>query len=299
MQCDILIIGSGPSGLQSAIHCSRAKVKTIVLGKLKGALQKAEVENYFGIEEINGIEMLKIGKRQAEKFGTEFIEEDVVKIWTENKPDVAMEKEIGNKENKFFVETENGKIIESKALIFAIGVSRKKLNVKGEEQFFGSGVSYCAECDCRFFKGKDVVVVGEESSAIHGALLLKEYAKKVYLIGKVKDERLKDIEIMNKKVIEIFGDEFVKGVKFSDNSILNVDGVFIELGAKGVIELGLSLGISLNDDGYIVVDRDMRTNINGVFACGDITGKPLQLAKAVGEGCVAGMNAVRYVKGLR
>lgn len=282
MQCDILIIGSGPSGIQSAIHCSRAKVKTIVLGRLKGALEKAEVENYFGIEEINGIEMLKIGKRQAEKFGSEFIEEDAVKI--------------EQKENKFFIETENGKIIESKALIFAIGVSRKKLNVKGEEQFFGSGVSYCAECDCRFFKGKDIAVVGEESSAIHSALLLKEYANKVYLVGNIKDDKLKDIEVINKKVIEIFGDELVRGVKFSDNSILNVQGVFIELGAKGIIELGISLGISIDEDGYVVVDRDMKTNVDGIFACGDITGKPLQLAKAVGEGCVAGMSAVKYVK---
>lgn len=292
MNTDILIIGSGPAGIQAAIYAARRKVDVIVLGKLENSsLAKAHVENYFGISgPIVGIDLLKVGKEQAEKFGAKFIEEDALHL--------------ERKDDKFIVKTEGGKEIESKAVIFAMGVSRKKLGVKGEQRFQGRGVSYCAECDCGFFKGKKVAVIGDGSAAASSAILLAKYASKVYLISKklstsehLQDElKVGNIEIIEgKRISEIYGNSAVSGIKL-DGSSLEVEGVFIELGSKGVIELAVNVGLLPDPRGYIHVNEEQKTPVLGIFACGDICGSPLQLAKAVGEGCIAGIEAAEYVK---
>ncbi|MCS4541111.1 MAG: FAD-dependent oxidoreductase [Euryarchaeota archaeon] len=292
MNTDILIIGSGPAGIQAAIYAARRKVDVIILGKLENSsLAKAHVENYFGISgPIVGIDLLRVGKEQAEKFGAKFIEEDALHL--------------ERKDDKFIVKTEGGKEVESKAVIFAMGVSRKKLGVKGEQQFQGRGVSYCAECDCGFFKGKKVAVIGDGSAAASSAILLAKYASKVYLISKklstsehLQDElKVGNIEIIEgKRISEIYGNSAVGGIKL-DGSSLEVEGVFIELGSKGVIELAVNVGLLPDPRGYIHVNEEQKTSVLGIFACGDICGPPLQLAKAVGEGCIAGIEAAEYVK---
>jgi thioredoxin reductase (NADPH) len=292
MEADVAIIGSGPAGLQAAIHAARKKVRVVVIGhSVNSALAKAKVENYFAVSSAEGSDMLAIGLEQARRFGAQFFDEDVVKLKKDK--------------DGFHVITDHDREVVSRVLILAPGISRTKLGISGEKEFLGKGVSYCAACDCHFFKGKRVVVVGDESVAASASLLLREYASKVYwvarkmkvaqpLLDKVKAT---DIEIRAPaSPIKILGDEMVTGIELEDGTKLEVDGVFIELGAMGSIELALEIGIIPDPRGYIPVDAECKTEASGVFACGDVTGPPWQLAKAVGQGCIAGTNAARMVR---
>jgi thioredoxin reductase (NADPH) len=289
---DVLIIGAGPAGLQAAIHSSRNKSKTIVIGKTKlSSLKWAHIENYCCMDKTNqGPDFLESGVKQAKRFGAEMIEEEILKI--------------ENIATKFKVHTDAGKEIISKSLILATGIKRNKLGVKGEKQYLGKGVSYCVDCDANFFKGMTVAVVGDGSAAASGALLLTAYAQKVYLISESLkvDGRLNsqieasEIQLVKGKVKEIQGNEKVERVVLSDEASIDISGVFIELGQKGAIELASVLGVILNDQGYIMTNKEQETNIPGLYAAGDVCGPPFQVPKAVGEGCVAGLNAAKYAR---
>ena len=290
---DIIIIGAGPAGIQAAIHAARGKAKVMLIGKTtNSAMFGAHVENYFGIRgKTGGSEILENGLHQAAGFGAEHIEENVISM--------------GRSGDAFTAVTENGKEISSKAVILASGISRVKLNVPGEKELFGKGVSYCAACDCNFYKGKRVAVIGDESEAAASAELMTKYASRVYWI--TKDTKASDMmianakkagaEIIRGKPTEIIGKERVTGITLNDASTLDVDGVFIELGARSSSDLAMDIDVMPNTDGTINVDERCKTSVSGVYACGDVTGRPWQIAKAVGQGSIAGINAVAYVKG--
>jgi thioredoxin reductase (NADPH) len=292
MDYDLVIIGCGPAGLQAAIHAARKKVSVAVIGKTEGSgLVRAEVENYLGIYIISGKELLAKGKEQAKRFGAEIFEQDVMKL--------------ERKDDAFMTITDHDLEFRSKALVLAPGVSRKKLNVPGEKEFLGKGVSYCASCDCNFFKGKAVAIIGDESNAARSAALLTEYASVVFWISKslnvapplmAKVKASKAEIISPASVARIAGDETVKSLELNDGRKLAVEGVFIELGAKGSAYLALDLDIIPDPSGTIEVDANMETAIKGLFACGDVTGQPWQLARAVGQGCIAGTNAAKFVR---
>jgi len=291
---DVIILGSGPAGLQAAIHAARAKVSTLVMGKpSKSSLHRAHIENYCCMERTAGEDLLQQGIKQAEAAGTNFMYEDVIKVSQENQ--------------WFIIKNESGEDLRCRALIMAMGISRNKLRVAGEKELLGRGVSYCVDCDGGFFRGEPVVVVGNESAAASGALTMMFYASTVYLvseqleISEVLAHQLRESKITiheGRKVREIIGQEQVEGVLLDDGTHLKVRGVFIELGAKGAIELASALGVAMNPEApqYIATDKKQKTNIDGVFAAGDICGLPWQLAKAVGEGCVAGLEAAAYAK---
>jgi thioredoxin reductase (NADPH) len=288
---DVAIVGAGPAGLQAAIHAARKKVKVCVLGRAgNSALGRADIENYFGVRSMKGAEMLQISADAAREFGAQLLEEDLLTIEMQ--------------EGGFRLKTESLKELNAKALVLAPGISRKKLNVEGEKEFHGLGVSYCATCDCNFFKKKTVAVLGDASMAASAALLLREYASKVYwvarefkaspeLTAKVKGT---DIEMVQAWPTRIHGDQVVRGMTLDNGRDLVLDGVFIEMGAKGVADLAMEVNIFPDENGYIAVDRHCATETPGVFACGDVTGLPWQLAKAVGEGCVAGLSAAAFVR---
>jgi len=290
---EIIIVGAGPAGLQAGIHTARRKHSVLILGKTKAsALWNAHIENYFGVPgKASGAELLKVGLAQAQGFGAEFLEEDVVKI--------------EKVEPGFLVETETGKTFQGLALILALGVKKKKKIFKDEDKFVGKGISYCVDCDAWFYRGKRVAVIGDGSAALHGAQTLTKFAEKVYLIPlkdlPISTEEAEKIEVIRKKPLEIVGEDEVSGLKFEDGESISVDGIFIEIGAKGPLELLSPLGIELDPQtfSYVKVNQRMETNVPGVFACGDLTGPPLQVAKAVGEGCVAGISASDYVKALK
>ena len=292
---DVVILGTGPAGLQAAIHAARKKVSVLVMGKeTRSSLFHAHVENFCCIFNITGEEMLSVGRQQAANFGADLLEEDVLSILPDGR--------------QFKIISESGTELLCKSLIIATGTARNKLGVPGEKEFLGKGVSYCVECDANFFKDEDVVVVGGASAAVGGALTLLDYAKTVNLIYEKLDvtdalaAELKKSNVVTHakaKVQEISGDAGVKEVLLADGSKIPITGVFIELGARGVMELASLIGIQFDDEmKYIATNKKMETNVPGVFAAGDICGPPWQMAKAVGEGCVAGIAAATYAKKL-
>ncbi|MBU1610740.1 MAG: FAD-dependent oxidoreductase, partial [Proteobacteria bacterium] len=209
----------------------------------------------------------------------------------------------------FQIATESGITYTARSLVLAMGTSRNRLGVPGEKELLGKGVSYCVDCDGMFFRNEPVVIIGGRSAAAGGALTLSEIASSVSLVASELDvaaplvARLKDAGvtlITEVEIASIDGTDTVSGLTLKDGRTLTAAGVFIELGAKGVLELASSLGLGLDDSmKYVAVDREQRTNVAGVFAAGDITGPPLQIAKAVGEGCVAGINAATHAKKLK
>jgi len=290
---DIVILGTGPAGLQAAIHAARRKVAVLLLGKqTKSSLYHAHVENFCCIFNIAGEDMLQVGLEQALRFGSEIWEEDVLKV--------------SQIDDLFEIKTESRRMIRCKTLIIATGAQRNKLGVPGEKELLGHGVSYCVECDANFFKGQDVAVIGGESAAVGGALTLLHDSKSVHLIFEKLDvvdvlrEEIQSSAVIfheESKVKEITGENEVEGLVLEDGSKIPVSGVFIEKGAKGVMELATTLGILLDDDAkYIRTNKKQETNVPGVYAAGDICGPPWQMAKAVGEGCVAGLEAAGYAK---
>ena len=292
LKFDIAVLGSGPAGLQAAIHSSRRKLRVVVVGRIeRSSVSRAHIDNYCCLDHIqNGMQMLETGVKQAERSGAEFVKEDVVKL--EKEDDI------------FDIRTEGGSQIEAKAIVFALGVSHTKLNVPGEKEMLGKGVSYCADCDAIFFKDKTVAVVGGRSAAGSAAIHLSAYARKVYLISDKLEVDQKLASQLNAAKIEILryptlkaikGQTRVDEIEFPDGKSLRADGVFIELGSKGVFELAATLGVAVDPSGYIETNKEQETNMPGVFAAGDIAGPPFQVAKAIGEGCVAGINAADYI----
>jgi thioredoxin reductase (NADPH) len=294
---DVVILGTGPAGLQAAIHAARAKVSVLVMGREhKSSLYRAHVENYCCLSGIAGEELLQQGVKQAYDSGAHFLHEDVIKT--------------SQDDDWFIISTESERTIKTRTIIMTMGVTRNRLGVPGEKEFLGKGVSYCVDCDANFYKGSQVAVIGNESAAVSGALTLLFYAKEVHLVSdqlQVSDRldyQIKESNVnvhLGRKVKEIIGQEKVEGLIMDDGQRLDVDGVFIETGAKGAVELAAILGVALDQEQfkYIVADKRQQTNVSGIYAAGDICGPPWQMAKAVGEGCVAGLSAAKYAKKLR
>ncbi|KAB1443634.1 NAD(P)/FAD-dependent oxidoreductase [Pseudodesulfovibrio senegalensis] len=293
---DVVILGSGPAGIQAAIHSARKKARTLMLGRVtNSSLYWAHVENYCCMFKISGEEILRTGREQAAGFGAEFMEQDVLSI--------------SKQDGLFSIVPENDEVITTKSIIIAMGTTRNKLGVPGEKRLLGKGVSYCVDCDAGFYRNDIVAVAGCGSAAAGGALALTQYASAVHLVCDKLDiadalkQRLKESSVTiheGRSITEIKGENAVQSINMDDGSNIDVAGVFIELGAKGVLELASELGIALDDNmRYVTVDRKMQTNVEGIYAAGDITGPPLQMAKAVGEGCVAGVEAAVFAKRLK
>jgi thioredoxin reductase (NADPH) len=249
-----------------------------------------DIENYFGVVD-DGDTLISEGLGQAKSFGTEFLEQNVISA--------------GKDGDAFVFGTDDGTQIRSKAVVIATGISRKKLNVPGEKELLGKGVSYCAVCDCNFYKGRRVVIVGNESEAAVSAKLMTSYASETSWVAwdltanEAVVSRALDagVRLYNSKPKSIDGSGKVESLTLNDGTVISVDGVFIELGAKSAADIAMDLDLMPELDDTIKVDQECRTEVPGVFACGDITGKPWQVAKAVGQGCVAGLNAADYAKG--
>jgi len=261
----------------------------------KSSLFYAHVENFCSLFKVSGEEILRTGRQQAQEFGAKFLEEDVLQITPTSQ--------------LFEIKVESGNAVQSKTLIIATGTARNKLGVAGEKAFLGKGVSYCVECDANFYKGEDVAIIGGESAAADGALTLTHSAKTVHLISEklqmvdtLKEELQKSNVTIHEgfKVREIGGDNQVQEIVLDNGTRIPVSGAFIELGAKGVMELAFSLNIALDDEmKFIQTNKKFETNVPGIFAAGDVCGPPWQMAKAVGEGCVAGIGAANYAKKLK
>jgi thioredoxin reductase (NADPH) len=292
---DVVILGSGPAGLQAGIHAARKKARTLMLGRIdNSSLYWAHIENYCCQLKITGEEILKTGREQLKNFGAQMRDEDVLSI----DPDG----------DAFSLKLESGDVVTTKTVILATGSSRNKLKVPGEKELLGKGVSYCVDCDAGFYRDAVVAVAGCRSAAAGGAVALTNFAREVHLYCEELDVAdglraqldEKGVHVHEGvQIKEIQGEAAVTSVLLDDGTTQAVDGVFIELGAKGVLELTAMLGVQLDETmKYIATDKKQKTNVPGIYAAGDICGPPLQMAKAVGEGCVAGIEAATYAKKL-
>jgi len=292
---DIVIIGGGPSGLTAAIYAARYKLRILVLAKQTGGTiaEASYVCNFPGFKSISGFEFMQKVEEQAKTLGTELIEEEV--------------SEIKKKGKNFLI---NG-IYESRYLILAVGTERRKLNVPGEKEFAGKGISYCFTCDAPFFKDKKVGVVGGSDAAAMAALLLREYAKKVYIIYRKEKIRAEPIlveqilhdakidVITNTIITQIKGDNVMRSVVFNDGSEFKLDGLFVEIGSNPHNKLAEKLSLALDEEGYIVVDKFQKTSIDKIYAAGDIStnsNKFRQVITACAEGAVAAESIYTQIK---
>lgn len=285
MEYDVIIIGSGPAGISASLYTARANLKTLIISKGIGILEKVnKIDNYYGLENtLTGEELQEIGINQAKKLGVEFEEDEVVKI---------------DYEDGFMVETINSKY-KAKAVIMATGTSRKTPKINGIKEYEGRGISYCATCDAFFFRGKNVAVLGAQEYALHEAEELERVANSVTILTNGEEpvqNRSIDFDIEEKKIREFRGSNSIEEIHFEDNTIKKIDGVFVAIGTATSSDLARKVGARIDEKGNILVDEGMSTNVPNLYACGDCTGGILQIAKAVYEGMVAGMSAIKSVK---
>lgn len=295
---DILIIGSGPAGLSASIYGKRASLDVLVAEKdYLGTGQIAEssqVDNYLGLVGKSGYDLGEAFRSDAEKMGIEFYTGEAVKIFPEG--------------NIWKTEFDNGEVIGSKTVIYATGASHRRLGVKGEEQFLGKGVSFCALCDGAFFKGKTVAVVGGGDTAVDDALYLSGIAEKVYLIHRRNEFRARESSVIRVKntanietvlsanVVEIFGEKKVNGLLLDNGRKLELDGFFEAVGM--IPQTALLKDIAeLNENGYVIADETGVTKSPGLFVAGDVRTKNLrQVVTATSDGANAAISAVDYIR---
>ncbi len=273
---DVAIIGAGPAGLSAAINSVIRNKETVVFGNRpeSSLLYKAErIDNYLGMPCLSGKQMINAFWQHASDMGVRIEIKKVQQIFTMD---------------NYYTINANNEFYDAKKVIIAIGVQKSKY-IKGEKEYIGKGVSYCATCDGMLYKNKTVILIGETQEAVEDIKYLSQICKKVYFISKyVPGFSASNIEQLEGKVNEIYGEDIVKQIKI-DNEIIDVDGVFF---VKESIPIdSLIDGLEMNDN-YIKVNRNMETNLKGIYAAGDCTGKPLQISKAVSEGLIAAQSAV-------
>ena len=303
MVYDVIIIGAGSAGYAAGIYATRFGLRTLLIGKEPGGQtnEAYEVDNYPGFLNISGIDLMTKFKEHAEKLGAELVVSEAI--------------DVGKKGENFVVKTKD-KEHEGKAVILATGSKKRKLGLPKEEEMTGKGVAYCATCDAMFFNDKIVGVTGGGNSAVKSALLLAEYAKKVYLVYRrekkdmrampywvKKAEENDKIEMIFRSVPkEIKGKEKLESVVFEKDGKdleIKMDGLFVEIGTDPENSLAKKLGVSLDEQGKIKVEKDMSTNVEGVFAAGDITNGSNgmeQIVTSCAEGSIAAESAYNYVK---
>jgi thioredoxin reductase (NADPH) len=280
---DAVIIGAGPAGISAGLYLKRANKNVLILYHGESQLEKAhKIDNFYGFPlGITGKDLYINGINQAVNLGIEVKDLEVLYIQMNEK----MEYTIRTSEEEF----------NSKVVILATGNKKLRPNIKGVAEFEGSGVSYCAICDGFFYRKKNVVVIGSGTYAISEATELKNVTPNVTILTNgLELNGTTDIPVVTKEIKEIVGEGRVSGVKFMDDTTLDVNGVFIALGEAGGADFAKKLGIYMEKDN-IVVDENMRTNIPGVYACGNVVGGLLQINKAAYEGAKAGLDAVKYI----
>ena len=303
---DVIVIGAGAAGLTAGIYLSRAKVNTLILneGTVGGQMVLThEIANYPGVEDISGYELARRMKAQAQKFGCTI--KSNIKITSLELDGETKKVTINNKD-----------VYTSNAVIISTGGKSRMIGAVGEDNFKGKGISYCATCDGDFFQDKEIIVVGGGNSALEEAVSLTKYASKLTIVHQFDhfqalehyiDEAKKNEKInfiMESKIIEFIGDEKLESVIIQNQSTkeiteMKIDGVFIFIGYVPNTE-SLEEVVELNQWKEIVVDKDMKTNVPGVFAAGDSNQKKYrQVTTAVADGTIAALSATEYINNLK
>jgi thioredoxin reductase (NADPH) len=301
---ELVIIGAGPAGLSASIYASRYGIRNVIIGEISGGLpnEAHEIGNWLGTESITGAEFVQKSIKHARSYGTEIIQAKV---------DLIEKGETG-----FTLNLNSGKKIMSKTVLLSMGNKHRKLGVPGEKELVGKGVSYCATCDGFFYRHKTVAVAGGNDSAVQAALFLSDISEKVYLIYRGENLRAENYwvkKIEAKKNIRLILSTNIKEIKgeskiellvldnpYENSDILNVDGVFIEIGLAPNTDLARNMNIVQDEEGYIRIDADGKTTEQGIWAAGDITtgsNKLRQIVTAAAEGAIASESISRFLKG--
>lgn len=284
---DVIIIGRGPAGCQAALYTLRSNLKTLVVGG-ESLLSKARIiENYYGIKSVSGKELLEEGESQVKKFGGEILHEDVL--------DVKVE---GDEKR---VVTVNGEYL-AKVILIATGDKKIPLKIENLKKFEGLGISYCTVCDGFLFKGLKVGVLGYSDYAVHEAVELKKFTSDITIFTNGEELRISDkyredinrFRINTSRIKRFDGESELNSICFEDGVVEKIDGIFIAYGNANYNALAKKIGL-IEEENYILVNKQQETNIEGVFAAGDCTGGFKQIAVAVGQGAIAGNSIVRYI----
>lgn len=300
---DVIIAGAGPAGMTAALYTSRARMNTLLIekGQPGGQMTKTEdIENYPGFASILGPDLSNIMFEHSKKFGTDYVTGEIQEVRD------------GYPYKSVIVD---GIEYKSKSVVVATGAQHRHLGVPGEKELSGFGVSYCAVCDGAFFEDQELVVVGGGDSAVEEAIFLTRFAKKVTIIHRRDELRAQKIIqsramenekiefVWNHTVEKVLGDGMVSGVLIKDKitgeiSEFPCNGVFIYIGMDPLTKCVQDLSIT-NGNGYVEVDENMKTRVNGVFSAGDVNEKMLrQIITATGDGSVAALSAQQYVESL-
>lgn len=296
---DVIILGGGAAGYSAAIYARRYLLKTaLIQGQVPGGetATAGVVENYPGFPSINGYELMQKFEEHARLNETDFIIGQVTQVVQHG--------------HCFQLVLEDGKMIDSKSIIFALGSEHRKLGLPNEQVLKGHGVNYCVTCDGPLYKGKRAILVGGGDSSVKGASLLADYAKQVWLVTREKKLRAEPVNLKrmeSKKNIQVVyetsltqlvGTQKLEKVELSraidGQTSLQVDGVFVEIGLIPRSELPKSLGVKTDAGGNVIVDETMHTNVDGIFACGDLTnagGGFKQIVTAAAQGALAATSA--------
>lgn len=299
---DVAIIGSGPAGYSAGIYSIRYQLKTVIFGKMMGGTisEAHKVCNYPGFPDISGMDLSTKMYEHAKSTGCDIKFESIANL---EKID-----------NHFKLTTDLGKEYETNTVILATGTERTKLTIPDEDKYLGKGLSYCATCDANFYKDKIVAVIGGSSAATMAAMMLSDIAKKIYIIYRGKELRgdpawkkqalsKENIEVIYESVVVgLEGNERLESLKLSKeyngSNILEVDGVFVEIGSEPNKNLVQKIGLETDKKGYIEVDSTQETSIEGIWAAGDCTTGSngfRQVITAVGEGGIAANSVYQYL----
>jgi len=291
---DLIIIGGGSAGITAGIYAARQKMKTLLLTKSFGGQmvhKSVEIENYPGFDKVSSFELIQRFENQLRSKDVEIEVDKVLSI---------------KKEEYFYILTESEKQYQAKVVIIATGSEPRKLNIKGEKEFLGKGVSYCATCDGPIFSNKSVAVIGGGEAGFETAMFLKKYASEVFVLEQNREPRAsKEIQekaskagiklIVGAQAKEIKGNDFVEELLYNEESI-KVQGIFVQIGFVPDASFAESL-VDINERGEIIVDfESLETKTPGLFAAGDINiGKVKQIVTACGEGAQATIYAYNYL----
>ncbi|MFH1592077.1 MAG: FAD-dependent oxidoreductase [Candidatus Woesearchaeota archaeon] len=294
MKYEAIVIGCGPAGLSAAIYLGRAKVKTLLIGKSKESqlIKAHKIENYFGFPEgITGKDLLNKGIKQVKKFKVNVVENEVT--------------DIDKIKEEFKVKLGNSQEHTAKVIIIATGTPIKLSGIKNEEQLTGKGLHYCVECDGAFYQKKKVAVIGNGNHAAESAIDLVTFTKDITIISNADNfnfsEEMKkqikkhNIKLTNEKVSEFSGKKFLDTITLNNNKKLKVNGVFMACGTASALDFSSKLALNINQN-ILVVDKNNMTSIKGIFAAGNCSGRCRQVANNVGQGCNAGVNAIKYLR---
>ena len=302
-QYDIVIAGQGAAGFAAALYAARYQTKPVVIGETFGGETAigGSIENYPGYVDIDGFDLMMHFRDQVVKYDVPIVDDKVTKV-------VGVE-------GCYEVETEYSGTYQAQTVILAIGRERRKLGLPNEEEWTGRGVSFCSVCDAPLHRDNVVAVVGGGNAAVEGAVLLAKYATQVYLIYRgsefFRPERIiveelnrtpNITQLLETNVVELQGTNDLEGIRIdrqlNGSSEVTVDGIFIEIGADPRADIPKELGIHLNDEDEVIVDKGMRTNVPGIFAAGDLTdasGDLKQTITAAAQGAIAASAAYKYI----